>query len=73
MAIIYCWVNIYHRTTRVRSPQINGFVERFNRTVLDVFSCLTFRKSIYESVEQLKTIWTPAFTNTIINALSWLS
>ena len=26
---------IEHRTTRVRSPRINGFVERMNRTLLD--------------------------------------
>lgn len=27
--------NIEHRTTRVRSPRTNGFVERMNRTLLD--------------------------------------
>ncbi len=29
--------DIEHRKTRVRRPQTNGFVERFNRTVLDEF------------------------------------
>lgn len=27
--------NLEHRRTNVRSPKTNGFVERFNRTVLD--------------------------------------
>ena len=35
---IYLELNeIKHRTTKVRGPQTNGFVERFNRTVLDEF------------------------------------
>ncbi len=29
--------DIEHRRTQVRSPQTNGFVERFNRTVLEEF------------------------------------
>ena len=32
----------------------NGFVERFNRTVLDEFFRTTFRKKLYESVEALQ-------------------
>jgi transposase InsO family protein len=27
--------SIQHRTTKVRSPRTNGFVERMNRTLLD--------------------------------------
>jgi transposase InsO family protein len=27
--------DIKHRTTRIRSPRSNGFVERMNRTLLD--------------------------------------
>ena len=29
---------IEHRSTKIRSPKTNGFVERFNRTVLEEFS-----------------------------------
>lgn len=29
--------DIEHRTTKVANPRTNGFVERFNRTVLDAF------------------------------------
>lgn len=45
---------IKHRTTRVRRPQTNGFVERFNRTVLDEFFRKAFREKLYESVELLQ-------------------
>jgi transposase InsO family protein len=52
---LYLQLNdIEHRTTRVRRPQTNGFVERFNRTVLDEFFRLAFRTTFYESVEQLQ-------------------
>jgi len=35
-------------------PQTNGFVERFNRTVLDEFFRTAFRTTLYESVEALQ-------------------
>lgn len=46
--------DIEHRRTQVRRPQSNGFVERFNRTVLDEFFRIAFRKKFYESVETLQ-------------------
>lgn len=58
---LYLQLNdIEHRTTRVRRPQTNGFVERFNRTVLDEFFRTAFRTKFYESVEALQSdldIW----------------
>jgi len=52
---LYLQLNdIEHRTTRVRRPQTNGFVERFNRTVLDEFFRTAFRTKFYESVEALQ-------------------
>ncbi|MDY0020596.1 MAG: IS481 family transposase [Anaerolineae bacterium] len=47
--------DIEHRTTKVATPRTNGFVERFNRTVLDEFFRTAFRKRLYESVEALQT------------------
>jgi len=47
--------DIKHRTTRVATPRTNGFVERFNRTVLDEFFRETFRKKLYASLEELQT------------------
>jgi len=46
--------DIEHRKTQVRRPQTNGFVERFNRTVLDEFFRIAFRQKFYESVEVLQ-------------------
>lgn len=46
--------DINHRKTKVKSPRTNGFVERFNRTVLDEFLRPAFRKNLYESVASLQ-------------------
>jgi transposase InsO family protein len=52
---IYLELNeIEHRTSKVRRPQTNGFVERFNRTALDEFFRKAFREKLYESVELLQ-------------------
>ena len=45
---------IEHTRTRSNTPQTNGFVERFNRTVLEEFFCVAFRKQWYYSVEELQ-------------------
>jgi transposase InsO family protein len=45
---------IEHRRTRVRSPKTNGFVERFNGTVLEEFFRPALRERFYESVEALQ-------------------
>ena len=46
--------DIEHRRIRVGMPQTNGFIERFNRTVLEEFFCVAFRKKWYHSVEELQ-------------------
>jgi len=43
---------IEHRRTKVRSPRTNGFVERFNRTVLDEFFRPALRRKFYGTVEE---------------------
>ena len=45
---------IEHRRTKVRTPKTNGFVERFNGTVLNEFFRITMRDRFYESVEALQ-------------------
>jgi len=47
--------DIEHRRTKVARPRTNGFVERFNRTILDEFFRDAFRKKFYPSVEDLQT------------------
>ena len=46
--------DIEHRKTKVGTPRTNGFVERFNRTVLDEFFRTAFRKKLYVCVEDLQ-------------------
>lgn len=46
---------IKHRRTQVQSPETNGFCERFHRTLKEEFFVLAFRRTFYESVEQLQT------------------
>jgi len=46
--------DIEHRRTRVKSPQTNGFVERFNKTALNEFFRKAFREKFYETVESLQ-------------------
>jgi len=46
--------DIEHRKTKVRHPQTNGFVERFNRTVLNEFFRPNFRTKMYESIAALQ-------------------
>jgi transposase InsO family protein len=53
---LYLQLNdIEHRTTRVRRLQTNGFIERFNRTVLDEFFRTAFRSKFCRTVEELQT------------------
>lgn len=45
---------IEHRTTKVRRPQSNGFVERLHRTLLDEHFRVMGRKKWYESIEEMQ-------------------
>jgi transposase InsO family protein len=46
---------IEHRTTKVRRPQSNGYVERLHRTLLDEHFRVMGRKKFYESVDEMQT------------------
>jgi hypothetical protein len=46
--------DITHKRTRVRSPQTNGFVERFHRTAKEEFFEVALRETFYESVDTLQ-------------------
>ena len=45
---------IEHRTTKVRRPQSNGFVERLHRTLLDEHFRVTGRTKWYESIDEMQ-------------------
>lgn len=45
---------IEYRRTKVRTPKTNGFVERFNGTVLDEFFRVKLRDNFYDRVEALR-------------------
>ncbi len=52
--------DIEHRRTRIRTPKTNGFIERFNRTILDEFFRIVFREKYFDTVEALQAeldIW----------------
>lgn len=58
--------DIEHTKTKVRHPQTNGICERFHRTILDEFYRVSFRKKIYESIEELQKdldVWLFSYNN----------
>jgi transposase InsO family protein len=46
--------DIDHSKTKVKNPQSNGICERFQRTVLDEFYRIAFRKKIYLTLDELQ-------------------
>jgi transposase InsO family protein len=47
--------NIDHTRTKVKSPQPNGIVERFHKTVLNEFYRVAFRRKTYRGLEELES------------------
>lgn len=47
-------LGIKHTTTKVKHPWTNGYVERLNKTLLDEFYSVVFRKKQYKSIEELQ-------------------
>lgn len=45
---------IDHRTTKVRRPQSNGFIERLHRTLLDEHFRIAGRTKWYETIEEMQ-------------------
>ncbi len=46
--------DIDHSRTKTRSPQTNGIVERFHKTILHEFYQVAFRKRLYRSIDELQ-------------------
>jgi len=47
--------DIDHSKTKSNSPQTNGICERFHKTMKNAFYDITFRKKIYNALEELQT------------------
>ena len=47
--------DIDHTRTKTKSPQTNGICERFNKTILNEFYRVAFRKKIYRTIEELQS------------------
>ena len=46
--------NVDHSRTKAKSPQTNGIVERFHKTMLDEFYRIAFRKKVYADIDELQ-------------------
>jgi transposase InsO family protein len=46
--------NIVHTRTKARSPRTKGICERFQKTLLDEFYRIAFRKKLYRSIPELQ-------------------
>ena len=46
--------DIDHSRTKTKSPQTNGICERFDKTLLNEFYRVAFRKKLYHSIDQLQ-------------------
>ncbi|MDF0532711.1 IS481-like element ISSod13 family transposase [Shewanella sp. A32] len=52
---LYLAINdIDHTKTKAMSPQTNGICERFHKTFLNEFYQVTFRKKLYQTLEELQ-------------------
>lgn len=64
---LYLAINdIDHTKTKARSPQTNGICERFHKTILQEFYQVTFRKKIYDTLDDLQAdldIWLEYYNN----------
>lgn len=52
--------DIEHTRTKVKSPQTNGICERFHQTIQNEFYASTFRRKLYQTLEELQVdvdIW----------------
>lgn len=46
--------DIDHSRTKTKSPQTNGIVERFHKTILQEFYQVAFRKRLYRSIDEMQ-------------------
>ncbi|EKO50758.1 integrase core domain protein [Leptospira kirschneri str. 200803703] len=61
--------DIEHRTTKVRRPRSNGYVERLHRTLLDEHFRIAGRSKFYESIDEMQIDLEIFFEDTITDEL----
>lgn len=59
--------DIEHRRTKVRSPRTNGFVEHFDRDVLEEFFAMTLRERCHGALKRCRGRSTCASFTTNVN------
>ena len=64
---LYLAINdIDHTKTKAKSPQTNGICERFHKTVLQEFYQIAFRKTVFETINDLQKeldLWIDHYNN----------
>ena len=58
--------DIDHSKTKAKSPQTNGICERLHRTMQEEFYAITFRKKIYNKLDELQAdldLWLDEYNN----------
>ncbi|WP_240348466.1 IS481 family transposase [Longitalea arenae] len=58
--------DIDHSKTKAKSPQTNGICERLHRTMQEEFYAVTFRKKIYNTLDELQAdldLWLEEYNN----------
>ena len=66
--------DIDHTRTKARSPQTNGIVERFHKTMLDEFYRIAFRKKVYATIDELQAdldAWMTEFNESRLRQGKW--
>jgi transposase InsO family protein len=59
--------DIDHTRTKTKSPQTNGICERFQKTVLNEFYRVAFRKKLYTTLDEIQTdldVWLREYNET---------
>jgi hypothetical protein len=59
--------DIDHTRTKTKSPQTNGICERFQKTVLNEFYRVAFRKKLYTTLEEIQAdldVWLREYNET---------
>jgi len=72
--VAYCIEDINYTRTKAKSPQTNGIVERFHKTMLDEIYRIAFHKKVYATIDDLQAdldVWMKEFNQGRPNQGKW--